>query len=459
MVESVRGKTILVVGLARSGCAVGGLLRRHGAVVIGVDDAPEAEVRQRWEVEELTDLAQEAFDEVHTGGDWSCRARQDLAAVALSPGVPLNHPEVARLQARGISVWGELEWAARFFRGIVVAITGTNGKSTTTELVAHLARAAGWQAEALGNVGRPLSLVADRLGPEALAAVEVSSFQLETIERFAPRVGVVLNLAPDHLDRYPDLASYYAAKQRLARAVPADGTFVTWTGCREARDWKVDGARRLFGDREQSASIYLAESALWVPGRKHSVPLMELQELWQRTAPDLLNSMAAVACLWPLTPDSERLAAGLRTFRGLPHRQRLVAKLGGVRFVDDSKATNVAAVRAGLTGHDRTVVLIAGGRGKGEDYTPLREVATAVRAVVVIGEEGPAIADALGGVVPVVDAPTLETAVSQAAALARPTGTVLLSPACASFDMFRNYQERGQAFAAAAMALGAEEEA
>ncbi len=456
MSESLHGKTILTIGLARSGCAVGSLLRRYGARVIGVDDAPEAQVRRIWQAEGLTQLAATAFDEVHTDGDWSLLAPEKLSAVALSPGVPLTHPRVQELRQRGLPIHGELEWAARFFPGRLVAITGTNGKSTTTELVAHLARVSGWRAEALGNVGRPLSLAADQLGAQAMAVVEVSSFQLETIATFAPAVGAVLNLAPDHLDRYPDLASYYAAKRRLAAAVPPAGTFVTWTECREARSWPTAATTLLFGAREEGATVFLAGEQLWIRQGSASLPLLPVTELAQRSLPNLLNAQAAVTCMLPFAPAPESLCEGLRSFRGLPHRHQLVAQLQGVRFVDDSKATNVAAVCTGLAGYTEPVVLIAGGRGKGEDYAPLREVMSAVRNVVVIGEEGPALAASLDATVPVEKAVTMEAAVRRAAELARPTGTVLLSPACASFDMFRNYQERGAAFTAAALALGAD---
>jgi UDP-N-acetylmuramoylalanine--D-glutamate ligase len=188
MTENVRGKTILVVGLARSGCAVGSLLRRHGARVLGVDDADSATLQDLWRAEELTESVGEAFDELHAG-DWSFLAEATVDAVALSPGVPLNHPRVAAL-AREVPVWGELEWGSRFFTGDMVAVTGTNGKSTVTELTAHLARATGRSALALGNVGRPFSLEVDRLGPDDLVVLEVSSFQLETIASFRPRVGV-----------------------------------------------------------------------------------------------------------------------------------------------------------------------------------------------------------------------------------------------------------------------------
>lgn len=450
----VRGKTLLVVGLARSGCAAGSLLRRHGARVFGVDDASEQQVDARWQAHGLAERAATAFDSVITGGDWDAVPLAELDGVVLSPGVPRSHPQVAAL-ARRVPVDSEIEWGARACGASIVAVTGTNGKSTTTELVAHLLRSAGLAAEALGNVGRPFCDRADALPAEAVAVLELSSFQLESIDEFRPAVGVVLNLAPDHLDRYPDLAAYYAAKQKLAAAVPRGGVFVTWTECPEARGWETAGTRILFGAAEAGADVYLHEGVLWVGRRAERRAVLPVAQLALQSPPNLLNATAAVAATLPLTDDLPVLAAGLRSFGGLPHRHQPVGQIGDVRFVDDSKATNVDAVCAGLRGYRGEVVLIAGGSGKGEQYAPLREVMDAVHAVVVIGQEGPTIAAALADTVSVHAAETLPAAVTRAYELAQPDRTVLLSPACASFDMFRDYRHRGEVFAAAARALGA----
>lgn len=451
--ERLDGRTVLVVGLARSGRAVGALLRRRGARAVGVDDAPEAALRERWR-REGGPPPEACFDEVHTGGAWP---RTEVDAVAVSPGVPADHPGLAPLRGR-VPILGELEWGARFCRARLVAVTGTNGKSTTTAMAAHLARAAGLVAEALGNIGRPLSEVADTLAPDAVAVVEVSSFQLETIDRFRPLAAAVLNLAPDHLDRHGSLAGYYDAKRRLAAAVDPAGRFVAWTGCPEALSWRVAAPRVLFGDPAAGAAVFWRDGRLHVPGPGGARAVGRGDELARASAADRLNAAAAVALLLSLPVDPEALAAGLRDFRGLPHRQQPVARRGGVLFVDDSKGTNVAAVVAGLRGRPGPLVLIAGGRGKGEDYAPLRGALGAVRAVVTIGEEGPAIARALAGLVPTEPAATLAAAVARAADLAGPDGTVLLSPACASFDMFRDYHHRGEAFLAAALAAGARKE-
>ncbi len=331
-------------------------------------------------------------------------------------------------------------------------------------MVAHLGRKAGRRSEALGNVGRPLCLVAEKLEPGDLAILEVSSFQLESVREFQPRVGVVLNLAPDHLDRYPDLAAYYEAKRVLADIVPADGTFVTWTECPEARGWKTKARRILFGNSSGGADVYFRDGGLWTTDGNEARKLVETKALALQSPPNLLNALAGAAIGLALDLDPQAVAAGLQDFPGLPHRHQLVARRGRVTFINDTKATNVHAVCAGLAGFPDPVVLIAGGSGKGEDYSPLAGVMDQVRHVVLIGQEGPAIGRALAGVVPTSEAGSMDEAVSIASDIAGKLAAdldgqdtvVLLSPACASFDMFANYGRRGEAFAVAAVKAGAD---
>lgn len=453
----VRGRRILVLGLGRSGCAAARLLRRHGAVIIGVDDAEAEVVARRWDREALTESATESFDEVLAGADWPLRLDGDPDAVVLSPGVPSTHLALGRWRDAGIPIHGELEWASRYLMGRSVAITGTNGKSTTTAWIAHVLHTAGVPSAALGNLGTPLAAEVERLEPGSVAVVECSSFQLETVETWRPLVGLVLNLAPDHLDRYPSLDGYYQAKARLALQVSDQGWFITSTDCAEARRWPHAGRRGLFGRPAPAALAWLAADQLHVRWQGREQALLPLADLALQSPPNLLNAAATAAAVLPLLTDRDALAEGLRTFRGLEHRHQLVGRLGTVEFVNDTKATNVHAVQEVLRGYPRPVVLIAGGRGKGEDYRPLREVMDAVRHVVTIGEEGPAIAAALGDRVPTTAAADLPAAVALAADLARPDASVLLAPACASFDMFSGYRERGDVFVAAVRALGAEE--
>ena len=459
---TIAGKTWWVVGLARSGCAAGALLRRHGGRVIGIDDNNENTVRRRWQRESLTDLAPRAFDDLATGGHWP---QDHPHGVVISPGVPPNHPRLLALP-QDVPVLGELELGAAFCRADLVAITGTNGKSTTTEWVAHLLRAAGRRAEALGNLGTPLCQLADELEPGDAVSLEVSSFQLETVRRFRPRVGMVLNLAPDHLDRYPDLEAYFAAKRILAEKTDPAGHFITWTRCPEARAWATPAPTLLFGDESEGACAFYRDDHLLVRTGRGEKTLLHRDEVALPSPPNLLNALATAAVGVALDVPPEAMASALSRFPGLRHRQQLVATRGVIRFINDTKATNVHAVCAALDGYRRPVALILGGSGKGEDYAPLRDVLEAVVHVVTIGQEGPAIAAALEGRVALSSAPDMKTAVREAAdrldtILARDDlsdGDVMLSPACASFDMFTGYRQRGEEFVAAALAAGADPE-
>jgi UDP-N-acetylmuramoylalanine--D-glutamate ligase len=456
MMPEVKDKTFWIVGMARSGCAAGGLLRRHGSRVIGIDESDEVELHRRWEREGLSNLAPRAFDELVTGGAWPSKFPD---AIVISPGVPLDHPRLQDLPA-GIPVMGEMELGASFCRADIVAITGTNGKSTTTELVAHLIRKSGRRAEALGNLGTPLSQIADELPADSVVSLEVSSFQLETVRDFAPKVGIVLNLAPDHLDRYPDLAAYYRAKEKLAESLRPDGRFVTWTECPEALNWPTAATRLLFGQESAGAQVYYRDEMLCLDLDGNRRELLPRADLALQSPPNLLNALAAVAGGQAIGLDPQAMAAGLRDFSGLAHRQQWVADLRAIRFINDTKATNVHAVCAGLKGYQRPVVLIAGGSGKGESYEPLTRVMESVVHVVTIGEQGPTIGRALTGVVPVTEAATMDEALATAvekmeASTGAEGGDIMLSPACASFDMFSGYRHRGEAFLTAALRLGA----
>ncbi len=440
--------TWLVVGLARSGCAAGGLLKRCGAHVIGGDDAARESLDTSWSERGLTEAASAAFDEVRCGAGWS-DTLPELTGVVVSPGVPADHPALLA-QVGKVPIIGELELGWRACAARTIAITGTNGKTTTTELTTHLLCTAGLNAHALGNVGRPFCDVADTLDPAAVAVLECSSFQLETIDEFAPEAGAILNLAPDHLDRYPDLDAYYEAKRRLVTALGDTGVFITWNECDEALSWPAK-RRTLFGERRDSASVYLEEGIIGRVRDGAFEPILPAAELALTGRPNLWNALAAVALVETFDLNAAVLAEGLRSFRGLEHRQQLVAESAGIRFVNDSKATNVHAVCAGLAGYHDDVVLILGGSGKGEEYGPLREAMGAVTNVLLMGDEASAFEAILTDMIACHRVASLAEAVTLGAELAQPEGTVLLSPACASFDMFRDYHHRGHVFRDAAL--------
>jgi UDP-N-acetylmuramoylalanine--D-glutamate ligase len=427
----------LVVGLGRSGRAAALLLARRGWEVVAVDageiSAPElagagVEIRAPWDA-----------------------PVPDVDLAVKSPGVPAEAVPVLAARRAGVPVWSEIELAARELPNPLIGITGTNGKTTTTELAAHLLRAGGLAATACGNQGTPLAGLVDASDPGAWLVVECSSFQLEDVERFRPRAAALLNLAPDHLDRHGSLAGYRDAKLRLFAAQgPADLAILPpgleATGAAPARR-TYDGPPG-------------PDAVAWGEGGLHVAALGRIvgwEEIALRGRHNRENAMAAAALAAHAGLSAGALADGLATFQPVAHRLEPVGTAGGVAFVNDSKATNPDAAVAALDAYPRGVHLIAGGRAKG---TPFAAMAEAARAAVVraylVGEAGEEIGRALAAAgVPTEAAGTVEAAVAAAAARAAPGETVLLSPGCASFDQFSGYEERGEAFRAAARAAGA----
>ncbi len=370
--------------------------------------------------------------------------------IVMSPGVPPEQPVIERARKRGVPIIGELELASRWLRGRVVAITGTKGKSTTTELTGRILEAAGFTVAVGGNIGEPLSAQVDASTPETVHVVETSSFQLEQIKTFHPWIAVMLNFSPDHLDRHPSVEAYGAAK---ARVFENQG----------ANDWKVINAddpavlelarkgrakTRLFAMAAVIASGTAIEGG-WIVDREMSetrrlVPLDAIHLL----GPNLVNDVMAAATVGAIAGAAPAaMTAAVDAFHGLEHAMELVGEIGGVRFVNDSKATNVDAALHSIESFESGLVPIIGGRFKGGDLRLLREPLKArARAVVAIGEARPLLREALAGAVDVREAESFESAVKEAFALAKPGGVVLLAPACASFDMFRDYAERGRRF-------------
>jgi UDP-N-acetylmuramoylalanine--D-glutamate ligase len=451
----LKDKRVLVVGLGRSGVAVARVCAARGAAVTVTDKRDERALATA-----LAELPPGVAREL--GGH---RRETFLAAdlVVLSPGVP-PLPEVAAARAAGVAITGELELASRFVTATIVAITGTNGKSTTTTLCGAMMRASGRPTFVGGNLGQPLAEVVgtDAAGTGGNCVVEVSSFQLETAATFRPRVAVLLNVTPDHLDRYPDMDGYVAAKARLFTTQQAsDFAVVNADDPVAVRCAERATARRLaFSvERRLGEGAWREEHALVVrlPGAPAEEYPAVLPALVGRH--NQANTLAALlaARLAGATPAEAHRA--LAEFRPLAHRMEHVADVDGVAYYDDSKGTNVGAVVAALEGFPRPVVLVAGGRDKGGDYAPLAGAMSRVgRAAVLIGEAAPKIAAALREVVPVEPAPDMDAAVVTAARLARPGDAVVLSPACSSFDMFRDYAHRAEVFRAAVSKLSGEGE-
>jgi UDP-N-acetylmuramoylalanine--D-glutamate ligase len=425
----------LVVGLARSGVAAALALRALGAEVAGCDSGPVSGERR-------AQLAA-AGVAVHAPADGL--ALLDAAATVIkSPGVPQEAPVVAAARERGIFVLGELELGWRMLPNETIAVTGSNGKTTTAELIGHLHRAARAPVIVAGNVGLALTSLAEHALPAAtVVVVEASSFQLEDTVAFAPDAGVLLNLAEDHLDRHGTFDAYKAAKLQVFAHQPP-GT-VAVANELLAGDVGGEGERVLFGSGPE-ARLRDRDGALhW-----DASELIAHDEIRLRGAHNRENAMAAAAVTLARGLAPAAVREGLATFAGVPNRLEEVATHDSVLYVNDSKATNVASAIAGIGSFDEPLHLILGGSGKASDYAPLAgPVAAHAKAVYLIGETGPEIAAALAGAgVPLHDAGDLERAVAAARAAARPGEVVLLSPACASFDQYADYEARGAHFRA-----------
>jgi UDP-N-acetylmuramoylalanine--D-glutamate ligase len=436
----VRGKRVTVAGAARSGIAASELLASRGARVTLSDLQPEiggAEALTRSGVHlELGGHRTETF----TGAD----------LVVTSPGVPPDQPVLVAARRHGVPIIGELELASRWLRGRIVAITGTKGKSTTTELTGRILEAAGFKVTVGGNIGAPLSAQVTDSTPETVHVVEASSFQLEQIDTFHPWIAVLLNFSADHLDRHPSVASYGAAKARVFENQAPDDWAVINADDPAVLELARKGRARtwLFGRRARIERGTAVEDG-WIVDRRPEtevrlVPLDAIHLLGPHLVSDVMAA-ATVGAIAGAAPAA--MTAAVESFRGLEHAMELVAEIDGVRFVNDSKATNVEAALRSIESFDAGLVPIVGGRFKGGDLRVLREPLKArARAVVVIGEATPLVREALTGAIEVHEAGSLEDAVRQAFALARPSGVVLLAPACSSFDMFRDYADRGRRF-------------
>jgi len=391
--------------------------------------------------------------QVATGG-LDASLLQDADLVVASPGLPQSDPFFAAARARGLSVVGDVELFARKVSGRVVGITGTNGKSTVTSLVALMGERAGLATRAGGNLGKPaLDLLRD--GPAELYVLELSSYQLETTYSLQLAAATVLNVTPDHLDRYDDVAAYAAAKARIfahcaTAVVNLDDPLVAAM---------PDPAQRVlsFSLRAESGADYVLrnmEGRDWLCAGAE--PLLALDAMRIVGRHNAANALAALAMGDALGLEREAMLRALREFPGLPHRAAWVADVAGVRYVNDSKGTNVGATLAAVAGFTGPLLLIAGGDGKNQDFLPLRAaLAGKVRRVLLIGRDAQALAAALRGACELEFCGSLEEAVVAAARLARPGDTVLLSPACASLDMFRDYAHRGDVFADAVRRLAA----
>ncbi len=438
MTQQAAGTTV-IVGLGVSGLACLRHLQERGITVAVTDsrsDPPSAD--QARMLEPVPELALGGLDK-----DLLCKAER----IVLSPGVSPDEPVVAAARARGVPVIGELELFAAAANAPVIAITGTNGKSTVTGLVGELLRCAGLDVAVGGNLGPPaLSLLRSDPIPDAYV-LEVSSFQLETVQAFPVLAAAVLNLSEDHLDRHGSMDRYAAIK---ARVLQRAGQAVLNRDDAAVRGMRVPGGEVIwFGasapQRLMDYGLAIRSGTTWLV--RGDEPLLSLGEMTLQGRHNLVNAAAALCLVESLGVQPRQVLTALAGYRGLPHRMELVARDDGVDWINDSKATNVGATVTAVTGVGRPVVLIAGGQGKGQDFTPLSgALAGRARLVLLIGEDAPQIESVLRDQVPAERVGGLEAAVARAREVVRPGDAVLLSPACASFDMFRDFGHRGDAF-------------
>jgi UDP-N-acetylmuramoylalanine--D-glutamate ligase len=437
---SVVGRRVVVVGAARSGIAAAELLARRGARVV---------LSERRETIDDAARLRRAGVELQAGGHTAATfARADL--VVVSPGVPAEQPVFDAARRHGADVIGELELASRWVKGPIVAITGTKGKSTTTTLVGRMLEEDGRTVLIGGNIGVPLSAQVEASTPETIHVVEVSSFQLETTVTFRPWIALWLNFAADHLDRHPTVDAYAAAKARIFANQQAtdwavvnadDQTVMT-------RSRGIAAQRVLFSPSGNLSDGFLVVGD-WIVKRTHTtveqlIPVSAV-ELTGRHMLDNVVAAAAVATVAGVP--ARAMTHALRGFHGLEHVMEPVGRIGDVRFVNDSKATNVEAARRSIESFQSGVVALIGGQFKGGNLRELRAaLAASGRGVIAIGEAAPLVREALHDVVPVIGASSMHDAVAQAYELAQPDGVVLLAPACASFDWFKDYAERGRVF-------------
>jgi len=441
----LKGKKVLVVGLGKSGLAAALFLRHHGAHVT-VSDVRSAEALAK----DIPALLEEGIM-VETGGHGLLTfRRQDL--IVVSPGVPLNTPELAQVKSFGLPVIGELELAARFLKGKTLAITGSNGKTTTTALVGEILQKAGFPTLVGGNIGVPVVALINDSTDETWSVLEVSSFQLESTQQFHPQIAVILNITPDHLDRHGSFENYAQAKERIFAAQhEGDCVILNADNSRAAQAASRSVARVFFFSVEHSVLQGAWVEEGWVVyrgGKDEQIEkIMHLSGVPLKGTHNVENVLAAVCAARQAGASDEVIRQAIEAFQAVEHRLEFVTKINGVEFYNDSKATNVDATAKAVAAFSGGIHLILGGKDKGSDYTQLSDLLRArVRAIYTIGSAAQKIESQLRGVVPILSCETLDNAVSAAGSAARPGEVVVLAPACSSFDQFENYEQRGRVF-------------
>jgi UDP-N-acetylmuramoylalanine--D-glutamate ligase len=443
LLTELNGKRVLVVGLGRSGVASALFLQSRGARVTVSDAKSEDQLRDQ--IPTLLD----AGIAVETGAHGERTFRnQDL--IVVSPGVPVDAEPLVQARALGQPVIGEMELASQFLPGPIVAITGSNGKTTTTTLVGEIIASGGFKTLVGGNIGTAAISLAKQATVDTIIVLEISSFQLETIRTFRPKVAVVLNVTPDHLDRHGTFAAYVNAKARIFENQQADDFAVL-----NADDPTcVDLANRIRAqvfwfsrEREVESGAFVRDGQVVFRRREAAQTILSVSEIPLKGSHNLENILAAVCAAALMGCAPEKIRAAVVNFKAVEHRLEYVATIGGVEYYNDSKATNVDATMKALQSFPANIHLILGGKDKGSDYTVLNNLLRErVKSVYTIGAAAEKIQSHIKGTTRIVSSGTIESAVKQASAAGQPGDVVLLAPACASFDQFQNYEHRGRVF-------------
>jgi UDP-N-acetylmuramoylalanine--D-glutamate ligase len=446
----LRNKRVLVVGLGKSGVASALFLKDHGARVAISDTKPEDQFR-----DEIPVLLDQGIS-VETGGHGERTFRgQDL--IVVSPGVPVDAPPLVQARSLGENVIGEIELAAQFLQGSIVAITGSNGKTTTTTLAGEILAAGGFPTVVGGNIGTPAISLVEKTTPQTFVVLEVSSFQLETIQRFRPNVAVVLNVTPDHLDRHRTFEAYVNAKARIFENQQADDFAVLNADDATCVEMAKRTKAQVFWfsrKKEVDRGAYVRNAKFAFRNSAGDQEILPVADMPLKGAHNVENVLAGICAGMLLGCQPEQIAKVVRQFKAVEHRLEHVATIRGVEYYNDSKATNVDATIKAIESFPRNIHLILGGKDKGSDYTVLNDLLRQrVKRVYTIGAAAGKIESQIRGAAEIVHAETLDAAVKRASAAATPGDVVLLAPACASFDQFQNYEHRGRVFKEAVHAL------
>ena len=438
----LRNKRVLVVGLARTGMATALFCAARGARVTATDTRTESELEAA-----VAELRKAGVDLELAGHRQELIQGADL--IIPSPGVPADAPLLQSARSKGVTIWSEIELASRFLKGRLIGITGSNGKTTTTSLIEHTLKKAGFSTILAGNIGTPLISCVEKTSDKTITVAELSSFQLELVEKFRPNISLFLNLTPDHLDRHHTLESYGAAKARIFENQTEADSAVLNADDPGTTPYAPAKPQLFWFSRKQRVAqgAFVRESDILFRSEGTEEKVLQLADIPLAGSHNVENVLAAVVATRLAGAEPAAVAKGVRSFAGVEHRLEFVAEIGGVRFYNDSKATNVDATLKALDAFPGRILIILGGKDKGSDYTVLQaRLREKAILAVLLGAAAGKIEKQIAGSVAIEQAGTIERAVETAANAARPGDVVLLAPACASFDQFQNYEHRGRVF-------------